>query len=226
MELDWSWAPHIALGVGAALVAMGFVFTYRRPPEYGPGEIARGSDNPTVTAIARNDLIAMAFFENGVRVAKAKFWGQGDKGIALALEGDQTEYLLTSSNDWFEETRFEIKPDIRLMLLADGAPIASAQRLPETAGGWKKGKDGSYTKVYDIDCAEGRFDFVRIKRAQFALRRGETVLGIVAMPLPTGVLSRLKSAIELPASLSLATRLFLALLVDIEDRERGGSSST
>ena len=73
--------------------------------------------------------------------------------------------------------------------------------------------------------AEGRFDFVRIARAKFALRRGDCVLGIAAMALPTGIFSRLKARIELPGSLPLATRLFLALLVDIEDRERGGSSS-
>ena len=219
MEFDSSWVPRIALGVGAALVALGLVFGYRRPPDYGRGEIARGSDNPTVTTIARNDLIAIPFFENGVRVAKARFWGQGDKGIALRLEGDRTEYLLTSGNDWFEETRFQVKSDIRLMLLADGTAIASAQRLPDARGDWEKGKDGKYAKAYDIDCAEGRFDFVRIKRAHFALRRGETVLGIAAMPLPTGIFSRLKSRIELPASLSLATRLFLALLVNIEDRD-------
>ena len=112
-----------------------------------------------------------------------------------------------------------LKSDIRLMLLADGTAIASAQRLPDARGDWEKGKDGKYAKAYDIDCAEGRFDFVRIKRAHFALRRGETVLGIAAMPLPTGIFSRLKSRIELPASLSLATRLFLALLVNIEDRD-------
>jgi hypothetical protein len=42
------------------------------------------------------------------------------------------------------------------------------------------------------------------------------------MPLPSGIFSRLKSRIELLASLSLATRLFLAMLVEIEDREEMG----
>ena len=136
METDSSWVPRTAIAIGAGLVAFGLVIGYRRPRDYGPGEIARGPGHPTVKTIARNDLIATSFFEDGARVAKAKYWGRGDKGIALKLDGDETEYLLTSSDDWFEETRFKIKPDIRLMLLADGAPIVAAQRLPDALGGW------------------------------------------------------------------------------------------
>ena len=94
-----------------------------------------------------------------------------------------------------------------------------AQRRSDARSGWKKGKDGKYTKLYDIDCTEGRFDFVRIRHAQFALRRGETIIGIATMPLPAVGSSRLKSRIELPASLPLVTRLFLALLVHVEDRD-------
>lgn len=226
MATDSDWVPQIALAIGAALVVLGAAFGYRRPRDYGSSEIARGADNPTVTTIARNDLIAISFFENGARVAKAKYWGQGDKGIALKLDGDETEYLITSGNDWFEETRFKIKRDIRLMLLANGTPIVTAERLPDALGGWQKDKDGNYTKAYDIDCAGGRFGLFRVARAKFALRQGKTVLGIAAMPLPTGAFSRLKSRIEFPAALPLATRLFLALLVDIEDRERSDSTST
>lgn len=226
METEPSWIPRIAIAIGFALMACGLAFAYRRPRDYGPGEIARRPDNATVTTIARNDLISISFFENGVRVAKAKFWGQGLTGIALKLDGDETEYLFTSSNDWYKETRHKLKRDIRLMLLADGAPVVEAQRLPDALDGWQKDRSGKYTKLYDIDCAAGHFELVRIGPAQFALRQGETILGIIAMPLPTGVFSPLRTRIELPARLSLAIRLFLALLVDVEDRNRGDSSST
>lgn len=209
----------------AALVAFFIVFGLRLPPEYGAGEIARGPDNPTVTTIARNELIARRFFENDVQIAKATYWGLGTTGIALNLKGDPTEYLLTNDGDWFKETRFRVKPDIRLMLLAGGTQMVTAERVPDTLSGWMKGKDGKRSRVYVIDCPQGRFDLVRLKRAKFALCRGDTVLGIAAMPLPNGIFSRLKSRIELPASLPLATRLFLALLVEIEDSERVDSSS-
>ncbi len=222
MEIDASLDSAIfiaAIALGAALVVLGIVFGLRTPPEYGVGEIARGPDNPTVTTIARNDLIARRFFENGVAVAKARFWGLGNKGIALSLKGDPTEYLLTNDGDWFEETRFRVKPDIRLMLLAGGTQMVTAERVPDTRGGWGKGKDGKRSRLYVIDCPQGRFDLARLNSAKFALRRGDTVLGIAAMPLPDSS-SRWKSRIELPASLPLATRLFLAMLVEIEDIER------
>ena len=67
---------------------------------------------------------------------------------------------------------------------------------------------------------------MRLEYGKFALRRGDTVLGIAAMPLPSGILSRLKSRIELPASLPLATRVFVAMLVEIEDTDRMGGSSS
>ena len=216
---------QIALGVGVALVALGWAFGYRSPPEYCPSEIARGPENPTVTTIARHDLIARRFFENRAKVAKARFWGLGTTGIVLSLKGDPTEYLLTNDGDWFAETRFRVKPDICLMLLAGGTPMVTAARAPDSLGGWTKGMDGKRSPVYMIDCPQGRFDLVRLKRATFALRQGDTVLGIAAMPLPSGIFSRLKSRIELPASLPLATRLFLAMLVEIEDIERIDSSS-
>jgi len=225
MEIDAFLDSVIIIAViasGVALVLLGIVYGLRTPPEYGPDEFARGPDNLTVTTIARNDLIARRFFENQALVAKAKFWGLGTTGIALSLEGDPTEYLLTNDGDWFKETRFRVMPDIRLMLLAGGTQIVTAKRVPDTLGGWMKGKDGKRSRVYVIDCPQGRFDLVRLKRAKFALRRGDTVLGIAAMPLPSGIFSRLKSRIELPASLPLATRLFLAMLVEIEDREEMG----
>ena len=229
-EIDVSSGLVIFSTVIAAiltLLGLFIVVGLRTPPEYGAGEIARGPDNPTVTTIARNDLIARRFFENDVQVAKATYWGLGDKGIALILNGDPTEYLLTSDGDWFEETRFRVKTDIRLMLLAGGTSMVTAERVPDTLSGWKKGKDGKYTKVYVIDCAQGRFDLVRVDFGKFALRRGDTVLGIAAMPLPgSGGGIRLKSRIELPASLPLAIRLFVALLVEIEDSDRLGSSSS
>lgn len=98
-------------------------------------------------------------------------------------------------------------------------PRYSPADLSRREGGWMKGEDGKLSRVYVIDCPQGRFELVRLKRAQFALRRGDTVLGIAAMPLPTGIFSGLKNRIELPASLPLATRLFLAMLVEIEDTE-------
>lgn len=209
-----------ALVVLAALVALFYVFGLRTPPKFGAGEIARGPDNPTVTTIARHDLVARRFFENGAQVAIARFWGLGDKGIALSLNGDPTEYLLTSDGDWFEETRFGVKPDIRLVLLAGETRTVTAERLPDTRGGWKKDKDGKYTRAYVIDSAQGRFDLVRMELGKFALRRGDTVLGIAAIPLPgSGGGNRLKSRIELPSSLPLVTRLFVAMLVELEDRE-------
>ena len=228
MEIDPSSDSAMiiaAIASGAALVVLCIVFALRTPPEYGAGAFARGPDNPTVTTIARNDIVARRFFENQALVAKASFWGLGTTGIALGLKGDPTEYLLTNDGDWFEETRFRVKPDIRLMLLAGGTQLVTAKRVPDTLGGWKKGKDGKYTRVYVIDCPQGRFDLVRVSDDKLALRRGDTVLGIAAMPLPSGIFSRLKSRIELPASLPLATRLFLAMLVEIEDTDRMGSSS-
>ncbi len=222
MEIDASLDSVIfiaAIALGAALVVLGFVFGLRTPPEYGPDEFARGPDNPTETTIARNDLIARRFFENQALVAKARFWGLGNTGIALSLKGDRTEYLLTNDGDWFKETRVSVKPDIRLMLLAGGTQMVTAERVPDTRGGWMKGKDGKRSRLYVIDCPQGRFDLVRLKHAKFALRRGDTVLGIAAMPLPgSGGSNRLKSRIELPALLPLATRLFVAMLVEIEDR--------
>ncbi len=155
-----------------------------------------------------------------------RFWGLGTTGIALILKGDPTEYLLTNDGDWFKQTRLAVKPDIRLMLLAGGTQMVTAERVADTLGGWMKGKDGKRSRVYVIDCPQGHFDLVRLKRAKFALRRGDTVLGIAAMPLPlSGGSNRLKSRIELPASLPLATRLFLAMLVEIEDIEGVNSSS-
>ena len=183
MEIDASSDSVIiiaAIAAGAALVVLLVVFALRTPPEYGAGEFARGPDNPTVTTIARHDLIAIRFFENQALVAKARLWGLGDTGIALSLKGDPTEYLLTNDGDWFEETRFRVKPDIRLMLLAGGTQMVTAERVPDTLGGWKKGKDGKYTRVYVIDCPQGRFDLVRVSSDKLALRRGDTVLGIAA----------------------------------------------
>ena len=109
--------------------------------------------------------------------------------------------------------------------IADGdggrKQIVTAKRVPDTLSGWMKDKDGKRSRVYVIDFPQGRFELVRLKKyMKFALHRGDTVLGIVAMPLSRGFFSRLKSRIELPASLPLATRLFLAMLVNIEDRER------
>ncbi len=203
MEIDPSWDSVIVNGasaLGAALGALSIVFGLRTPPEYGPDEIARGPDNPTVTTIARHDLIAIRFFENQALVAKATDWGLDDKGIALSLEGDPTEYLLTNDGDWFKATRFRVTSDIRLMLLAGGTQMVTAERVPDTRRGWMKGKDGKFSRVYVIDCPQGRFDLVRLKLAKFALRRGDTVLGIAAMPLPgSGGSNRLKSRIELPA---------------------------
>ncbi len=93
MEIDASLDSAIfiaAIALGAALVVLGIVFGLRTPPEYGAGEFARGPDNPTVTTIARNDLIARRFFENQALVAKARFWGLDTTGIALNLKGDPT----------------------------------------------------------------------------------------------------------------------------------------
>ena len=222
MEIDPALVAVIA--AVAAILGIGFLLARRPPPAYGPDEIARGPDNPTVTTIARRGLVTTPIFENGLLVAKAKTFGRGTEGIALCLEGDATDYLFTSDGDWFEETRFRVKTDISLRLLADGVPTVTAERLPDNNGGWRKGKDGGYTAAYEIDCAQGRFDLVRLKFAKFALCRGgaalgDTSLGIATMPIPMGIDTRRASRIELPASLPLATRLFIALLVNIEDRD-------
>ena len=228
MEVDPSLVPAILIAIAVAVVALvvfGVVRGLRPPPLYGPEEIARGSDNPTMTTIARRGLIQTSFFENDALVGKATSFGRNDQGIALRLGGDATEYLFTNDGDWLEETRFRTKPDIRLMLLADGVPIVTAERVPYTVREWLAAKDRKCRKLYVIDCAQGRFDFSFIKFAKYALCRDDIVLGIVAMSLLTGVLDRFKSRIELPALLPLTTRLFLALLVKFEDRDRLGSSS-
>ena len=212
----WKGNPFIMLAViivvFVASVVYSIVNNFRTPTEYGPDEIVRGPDNPTVTMIARDGLIAIQFFENQVLVAKAK----ETTGIALSLEGDPTEYLVTSEGDWTREVHVFLKRDIRLMLLAGGTQIVTAKRVLVSLSKW------TAIPHYVIDCSEGRFELVPLKHGKFALRRGDTVLGIAAMPLGygSGSLTPLKSRIELPASLPLATRLFLAMLVDIEDRNR------
>ena len=212
----WKGNPFIMLAViivvFVASVVYSIVNNFRTPTEYGPDEIVRGPDNPTVTMIAREGLIAIRFFENQVLVAKAK----ETTGIALSLESDPTEYLVTSGGDWTMEVYARLKSDVRLMLLAGGTQIVTAKRVLVSLSKW------TAIPHYVIDCPQGRFELVPLKHGKFALRRGDTVLGIAAMPLGygSGSLTPLKSRIELPASLPLATRLFLAILVDIEDRNR------
>ena len=96
------------------------------------------------------------------------------------------------------------------MLLAGGTQIVTAKRVL-VHGKW------AAIPHYVIDCPQGRFELVSLEQWKFALRRGDTVLGIAAMPESWGL-----SRIELPASLPLATRLFLAMLVDIEDKDEIG----
>ena len=212
----WKGNPFIMLAViivvFVASVVYSIVNNFRTPPEYCPDEIVRGPANPTVTMIAREGLIAIRFFENQVLVAKAK----ETTGIALSLEGDPTEYLVTSDGDWTREAHAFLKSDVRLMLLAGGTQIVTAKRVLVSLSKW------TAIPHYVIACPQGRFELVPLKHGKFALRRGDTVLGIAAMPLASGsgILNPLKSRIELPASLPLATRLFLAMLVDIEDRDR------
>jgi hypothetical protein len=204
--------PFIGLAViivvSVAFAVYSIVGPYRTPPEYGPDEIVRGPDNLTVTMIARAGLITTRFFENQVLVAKAKET-TGIGGIAFSLVGDPTEYLVKSDGDWTMEAHAFLKSDIRLRLLAGGSQIVTAKRVLVSLSKW------TASPHYVIDCPQGRFELVSLKRGKFALRRGDTVLGIAAMPLEFGL-----SRIELPASLPLATRLFLAMLVDIEDRNR------
>ena len=95
------------------------------------------------------------------------------------------------------------------MLLAGATEIVIPERVLVSLSKWRA------SARYVIDRPQGRFELVRLKDCKFALRRGDTFLGIAAMPLRLGL-----SRIELPASLPLATRLFLAMLLDIEDRER------
>ena len=67
MEIDASLDSVIiiaAIAAGVTLVVLSHVLMLRTPPEYGHDEFARGPDNPTVTTIARDDLIARRFFEN------------------------------------------------------------------------------------------------------------------------------------------------------------------
>ncbi len=204
--------PFIMLAVIIVVFVASAVYNivgpYRTPPEYGPDEIVRGPDNLTVTMIARGGLITDRFFENQVLVAKAKETS-GIGGIALSLEGDPTEYLVKSDGDWTREVHAFLKSDVRLRLLAGGTQIVTAKRVLVSLSKW------TASPRYVVDGSQGRFELVPLKRGKFALRRGDTVLGIAAMPLQFGL-----SRIELPASLPLATRLFLAMLVDIEDRDR------
>ncbi len=198
----------VIIVVFVASAVYNIVGSYRTPPEYGPDEIVRGPDNLTVTMIARGGLITDRFFENQVLVAKAQETS-GIGGIAFSLVGDPTEYLMKSDGDWTREVHAFLKIDVRLRLLAGGTQIVTAKRVVVSLSKW------TASPHYVIDCPQGRFELVRLKRGKFALRRGDTVLGIAAMPQRFGL-----SRIELPASFPLATRLFLAMLVDIEDRER------
>ncbi|MCP4604441.1 MAG: hypothetical protein GY847_28620, partial [Proteobacteria bacterium] len=188
--------------VFVAFAAYSIVGPFRTPPEYGPDEIVRGPDNLTVTMIARGGLITDRFFENQVLVAKAKETS-GIGGIAFSLVGDPTEYLVKCDGDWTREVGAFLKRDIRLMLLAGETQIVTAKRVLVSLSKW------TVSPHYVIDCPQGRFELVPLELGKFALRRDDTVLGIAAMPLEFGL-----SRIELPASLPLATRLFLAMLVD------------
>jgi len=205
--------PFMFIFIASFLVFVAYavyiiVGPFRTPPEYSPNEIVRGPDNLTVTMIARKGLITVRFFDNQVLVAKAKETA-GIGGIAFSLVGDPTEYLMKSDGDWTREAHAFLKSDIHLMLLAGGTQIVTAKRVLVSLSKLRA------SARYVIDCPQGRFELVRLKDWKFALRRGDTVLGIAAMPVRFGL-----SRIELPASLPLATRLFLAMLVDIEDRER------
>ena len=107
------------------------------------------------------------------------------------------------------------------MLIADGVTIITADRVPDNAGGWRRDEAGNFSKAYDIDYDGERLQFARLARGKFALRRGHRVVGIATIPLPTGIFSWHKSRIELPASLPLEIRLFIALLVEVEDHKAG-----
>lgn len=206
-----------AVLVGGAVVAIVlFLFSIalllRAPPEYGPDEIARDPDDPTVTTIVRAALVTTPFFENGERVARAETFGLGVTGIMLRLEGDRREILFTTEGDWFAETRFKLRSDLRLHLVIDGKPTVTAARVSDPAFFGRP-------TYFDIDTPQGRFELAPRGHPKFDLLRGDTVIGIVAMPELSGNGGRFHSRIELPGSLPLETRLFLALLVKLECKD-------
>jgi len=209
----------VFVGVCVLLVLFFFALSFRAPPEYGPDEITRDPADPTVTTIARCGLVTHSFYEDGVRVAQAKTFGLGDRGIVLQLKDDPREMLMTTKGDWFEKTRFWLKPGVRLRLLVHGEDVVEAERLelPGIAEVFSQKK--SMWRYFQVETAQGRFYLARLGHAKFALLRGDAVVGIAAMPMLKGIGNRRASRIELPGSLPLETRVFLALLVKLEDEE-------
>ena len=222
MEIDASLDSVIIIAAIASvvvLVVFFFALSFRAPPEYGPDDIARDPVDPTVTTIARRGLVTTSFYEDGVRVAQAKSFGQGDRGIVLQLEDDRREMLMTTKGDWFEETRFGVRSGVRLRLLIDGEPVVEAVRLELPGLEEVLSRKRSMWRYFQVETAQGRFDLARLGYAKFALLRGDAVVGIAAMPLLKGMGNRLTSRIELPGSLPLEIRVFLALLVKLQDED-------
>jgi len=209
----------VFVGIAMLLVLFCFALSFRAPPEYGPDEIARDPADPTVTTIAHRGLVTTPFYEDGVRVAQAKTFGLGDRGIVLQLKDDPREMLMTTKGDWFEETRFVLRPGVRLRLLVHGELVVEAVRLklPGLAEVFSRKK--SMWRYFQVETAQGRFYLARLGYAKFALLRGDAVVGIAAMPLLNGIGNRRASRIELPGSLPLEIRVFLALLVKLEDED-------
>ncbi len=212
-------APVVILLIVGGLAFIGVLvgMSLRAPPEYGPDEIARDPADPIVTTIARKSLVTHPFYEDGVQVARAHTFGLGDTGIVLRLKDDPREILMTTEGEWARETGFGLRPGVRLLLLVDGEPVVEAVRLKSPVVGKNYFRRRSMIRLFEIETAQGRFDFAQLDYGKYALLRGDTVVGIAAMPLLNGFGNRWTSRIELPGSFPLETRVFLALVVKLED---------
>ena len=215
-------APVAALLIVGSIIAVAIsLASARRPPsEYGPEEIARNPADPTVITIARAGLVTYFFYEDGERVASAETSGNGGRGIVLRLENDQREMLVTTVGSWAEQTNFDLKPGVQLQLVVDGEPRVTAlspqppplrEGLPQAEG---------TVPSFEIETAQGLFTLAYRDYGKYAVLRGDSVVGIAAMPLPQAPGGRWTTRIELPGSLPLETRIFIALVGLVHDRNR------
>ena len=215
-------APVAALLIVGSIiaVAVSLASALRPPPEYGAEQIARDPADPTLITIARVGWVTYPFYEDGERVASAETAGNGDRGIVVRLEKDPREMLVTTVGSWSEQTRFDLKPGVQLQLVVDGEPRVTALSLepPPFREGLSQ-PEGTVPR-FEIETSQGLFALTYLDDGKYAVLRGDSVVGIAAMPLPQAADGRWTTRIELPGSLPLETRIFIALVGLVHDRNR------
>lgn len=132
------------VGLAAGLFVACVILGQRVLRLYSPDEIGRDPANPTVTTFAKRCLLTTKFYENGILVAKTHILGQGNRGIVLRIKGRLEKYLFTSEGDWFEETRFRLKSNVRLILFCEDQIVVTADRVCQKRS-WSISENGKFT---------------------------------------------------------------------------------